>query len=210
MTSLTLVIAMQATMLAAGAETYADAHRQTCETGQPLVVMVGADWCPACQQMIFHRDLIEHQKVCTHCGHHFRIPVERRLELLFDEGSFEEWDMFVEHRCVDFGMADNKIPGDGVVTGYGMINGRLAFAFSQDFTVFGGALSEAHAEKIMKLQDMALKNRALDATIMGEPHATQLVAEKVGVRFMNTDDYFPNYVVTVFLYGPSLLEDRRD
>ena len=61
-------------------------------------------------------------------------------KLLLDEGTFEEWDMFVEHRCVDFGMEDNKIPGDGVVTGYGMINGRLVFVFSQDFTVFGGAL----------------------------------------------------------------------
>ena len=72
-----------------------------------------------------------------------KLTARERLDLLFDEGTFEEWDMFVEHRCVDFGMADNKIPGDGVVTGYGMINGRLAFAFSQDFTVFGGALSEA-------------------------------------------------------------------
>ncbi len=65
--------------------------------------------------------------------------------------------MFVEHRCSDFGMADNKIPGDGVVTGYGMINGRLVFVFSQDFTVFGGALSEAHAEKICKVMDQAMK-----------------------------------------------------
>ncbi|HEY0954714.1 MAG TPA: carboxyl transferase domain-containing protein, partial [Roseateles sp.] len=86
-----------------------------------------------------------------------KLTARERLELLFDEGSFEEWDMFVEHRCVDFGMADNKIPGDGVVTGYGMINGRLAFAFSQDFTVFGGALSEAHAEKICKVMDQAMK-----------------------------------------------------
>src|SRR5574343_427070 len=82
-----------------------------------------------------------------------KLTAHERLELLFDEGSFEEWDMFVEHRCVDFGMAENKIPGDGVVTGYGMINGRLAFAFSQDFTVFGGALSEAHAEKIFMVKD---------------------------------------------------------
>ncbi|UDF28042.1 UNVERIFIED_ORG: acyl-CoA carboxylase subunit beta [Roseateles sp. XES5] len=86
-----------------------------------------------------------------------KLTARERLELLFDEGSFEEWDMFVEHRCVDFGMAENKIPGDGVVTGYGMINGRLAFAFSQDFTVFGGALSEAHAEKICKVMDQAMK-----------------------------------------------------
>jgi len=77
--------------------------------------------------------------------------------LLLDEGSFEEWDMFVEHRCTDFDMADESVPSDGVVTGYGMINGRLVFVFSQDFTVFGGSLSEAHAEKICKIMDQALK-----------------------------------------------------
>src|SRR5512147_1190501 len=86
-----------------------------------------------------------------------KLTARERLELLLDEGSFEEWDMFVEHRCAEFGMADNKIPGDGVVTGYGMINGRLVFVFSQDFTVFGGALSEAHAEKICKVMDQAMK-----------------------------------------------------
>jgi propionyl-CoA carboxylase beta chain len=86
-----------------------------------------------------------------------KLTARERIELLLDEGSFEEWDMFVEHRCVDFGMADNKIPGDGVVTGYGMINGRLVFVYSQDFTVFGGALSEAHAEKICKIMDQAMK-----------------------------------------------------
>ena len=86
-----------------------------------------------------------------------KLTARERLDLLFDDGTFEEWDMFVEHRCVDFGMADNKIPGDGVVIGYGMINGRLAFAFSQDFTVFGGALSESHAEKICKVMDQAMK-----------------------------------------------------
>ncbi|MEY3145525.1 MAG: hypothetical protein RL342_1196, partial [Pseudomonadota bacterium] len=86
-----------------------------------------------------------------------KLTARERLELLLDAGTFEEWDMFVEHRCVDFGMQDNKIPGDGVVTGYGMINGRLVFVFSQDFTVFGGALSEAHAEKICKVMDQAMK-----------------------------------------------------
>jgi propionyl-CoA carboxylase beta chain len=86
-----------------------------------------------------------------------KLTARERLELLLDEGTFEEWDMFVEHRCTDFGMADNKVPGDGVVTGYGMINGRLVFVFSQDFTVFGGALSEAHAEKICKVMDQAMK-----------------------------------------------------
>ena len=86
-----------------------------------------------------------------------KLTARERIELLLDEGTFEEWDMFVEHRCVDFDMADNRIPGDGVVTGYGMINGRLVFVFSQDFTVFGGALSEAHAEKICKIMDQAMK-----------------------------------------------------
>jgi len=86
-----------------------------------------------------------------------KLTARERLELLLDSGTFEEWDMFVEHRCADFGMQDHKVPGDGVVTGYGMINGRLVFVFSQDFTVFGGALSEAHAEKICKIMDQAMK-----------------------------------------------------
>src|SRR5450755_3901480 len=86
-----------------------------------------------------------------------KLTARERLDLLLDEGTFEEWDMFVEHRSNDFGMEANRPPGDGVVTGYGMINGRLVFVFSQDFTVFGGALSEAHAEKICKVMDQALK-----------------------------------------------------
>ena len=86
-----------------------------------------------------------------------KLTARERIEMLLDEGTFEEWDMFVEHRCIDFGMENNKIPGDGVVTGYGMISGRLVFVFSQDFTVFGGALSEAHAEKICKIMDQAMK-----------------------------------------------------
>ena len=86
-----------------------------------------------------------------------KLTARERIELLLDEGSFEEWDMFVEHRCTDFGMAAESVPGDGVVTGYGMINGRLVFVFSQDFTVFGGSLSEAHAEKICKVMDHAIK-----------------------------------------------------
>ena len=86
-----------------------------------------------------------------------KLTARERIELLLDEGSFEEWDMFVEHRCTDFGMADESVPSDGVVTGYGMINGRLVFVFSQDFTVFGGSLSEAHAEKICKVMDQAMK-----------------------------------------------------
>ena len=86
-----------------------------------------------------------------------KLTARERIEILLDEGTFEEWDMFKEHRCVDFGMGKSHIPGDGVVTGYGTINGRMVFVFSQDFTVFGGALSEAHAEKICKIMDHALK-----------------------------------------------------
>jgi propionyl-CoA carboxylase beta chain len=85
-----------------------------------------------------------------------KLTARERIELLLDPGSFEEWDMFVEHRSQDFGMAGQKIPGDGVVTGYGTVNGRLVFVFSQDFTVFGGSLSEAHAEKICKIMDQAM------------------------------------------------------
>ncbi len=86
-----------------------------------------------------------------------KLTARERLEVLLDQGSFEEWDMFVEHRCNDFDMQDQRVPGDGVVTGYGTINGKLVFVFSQDFTVFGGSLSEAHAEKICKIMDQAMK-----------------------------------------------------
>ena len=86
-----------------------------------------------------------------------KLTARERIEVLLDPDSFEEWDMFVEHRCNDFGMDARKVPGDGVVTGYGTINGRLMFVFSQDFTVFGGSLSEAHAEKICKIMDHAVK-----------------------------------------------------
>ncbi len=86
-----------------------------------------------------------------------KLTARERIEVLLDPGSFEEWGMFVEHRGTDFGMAETKIPGDGVVTGYGTIDGRLVFVFSQDFTVFGGSLSEAHAEKICKIMDQALR-----------------------------------------------------
>jgi propionyl-CoA carboxylase beta chain len=89
-----------------------------------------------------------------------KLTARERIELLLDEGSFEEFDMFVEHRCTDFGMAEQKIPGDGVVTGWGTVNGRTVYVFAKDFTVFGGSLSAAHARKITKVQDMALQNRA--------------------------------------------------
>ncbi len=86
-----------------------------------------------------------------------KLTARERIELLLDEGSFEELDRFVEHRCTDFGMEGQKIPGDGVVTGYGRIDGRIVYVFAQDFTVFGGSLSEAYAEKICKVMDLAMK-----------------------------------------------------
>jgi propionyl-CoA carboxylase beta chain len=86
-----------------------------------------------------------------------KLTARERLDLLLDDDSFEEWDMFVEHRCTDFDMEQQHVPGDGVIIGYGTISGRLVFVFSQDFTVFGGSLSEAHAEKICKLMDQAMK-----------------------------------------------------
>ena len=89
-----------------------------------------------------------------------KLTARERIELLLDEGSFEEFDMFVEHRCTDFGMEDQKLPGDGVITGWGTVNGRVVYVFAKDFTVFGGSLSESHARKITKIQDMALQNRA--------------------------------------------------
>lgn len=89
-----------------------------------------------------------------------KLSARERLDLLLDEGSFVELDRFVVHRATDFGLADRRVLGDGVVTGYGAVHGRLTYVFSQDFTVFGGSLSEAHAEKIVKVQELALKNGA--------------------------------------------------
>jgi propionyl-CoA carboxylase beta chain len=89
-----------------------------------------------------------------------KLTGRERIELLLDTGTFEEFDMFVEHRSAEFGMEKQKIPGDGVVTGWGTVNGRAVFVFAKDFTVFGGSLSETHAGKITKIQDMALRARA--------------------------------------------------
>src|ERR1041384_1677018 len=89
-----------------------------------------------------------------------KLTARERIELLLDKGSFEEFDMFVEHRSTEFGMEKSKVPGDGVVTGWGTVNGRTTVGFAKDFTVFGGSLSETHALKITKLQDMAMKARA--------------------------------------------------
>jgi propionyl-CoA carboxylase beta chain len=89
-----------------------------------------------------------------------KLTARERVDVLLDEGSFEEFDMYVAHRATDFGMASQKFPGDGVVTGWGTINGRLVYVFSQDFTVLGGSLSETHAQKICKIMDMAVRNGA--------------------------------------------------
>jgi propionyl-CoA carboxylase beta chain len=89
-----------------------------------------------------------------------RLTARERLELLLDEGSFEEFDMFVAHRCTDFGMEATRTPGDGVVTGWGTINGRQVYVFAQDFTVLGGSVSETHGAKICKIMDMAIQNGA--------------------------------------------------
>ena len=89
-----------------------------------------------------------------------RMTARERVDLLLDPGSFEEFDMFKTHRCADFGMENQKIQGDGVVTGHGTIDGRIVYIFAQDFTVLGGSLSETFAEKICKIMDLAMKNGA--------------------------------------------------
>lgn len=88
-----------------------------------------------------------------------KLTARERVELLMDPGSFEEIGMFVTHRSTDFGMEKKKFLGDGVITGYGTVAGRAIYVFAQDFTVFGGALSETHAEKICKVMDLALQNQ---------------------------------------------------
>src|SRR5688500_9850903 len=93
-----------------------------------------------------------------------QLTARERIDLLFDPGTFEEVDRFVTHRCRDFGMADQIVPGDGVVCGHGRVNGRLAYAFAQDFTVFGGSLSETNAAKIVKIMDLAMK---MGAPVLG-------------------------------------------
>src|SRR5213080_2511860 len=93
-----------------------------------------------------------------------KLTARERIDLLFDPGTFEELDKLVTHRCLDFGMAEQVIPGDGVVTSHGLVNGRQVFAFAQDFTVFGGSLSETNAAKIVKIMDLAMK---LGAPVVG-------------------------------------------
>ena len=89
-----------------------------------------------------------------------KLTARERIDFLLDEDSFVEVDRFVKHRCLDFGMDEKHYPGDGVISGYGTIEGRLVYVFSQDFTVFGGSLSATNAKKICKIQEMALKNGA--------------------------------------------------
>ncbi|MEQ1924396.1 MAG: carboxyl transferase domain-containing protein, partial [Pyrinomonadaceae bacterium] len=86
-----------------------------------------------------------------------KMTARERVEFFLDDGSFEEFDKFVVHRSTDFGMEEQKFPGDGVITGHGLVDGREVFVFAQDFTVFGGSLSETHAQKICKVMDMAMK-----------------------------------------------------
>src|SRR6185295_14458135 len=86
-----------------------------------------------------------------------KLTARERIDFFLDEGSFEEFDKFVVHRSTDFGMEEQKFPGDGVVTGHGLVDGREVFVFAQDFTIFGGSLSETHALKICKVMDMAMK-----------------------------------------------------
>jgi len=112
-----------------------------------------------------------------------KLTARERIEVLFDPDSFEEWDMFVEHRCVDFGMAKTQVPGDGVVTGYGTINGRPVFVYSQDFTVLGGSLSAAHANKICKVMDQAMR---VGAPIIG-------ISDSGGARIQEGVDSLAGY-----------------
>ena len=109
-----------------------------------------------------------------------KLTARERIDLLLDEGSFEEFDMFVEHRGTEFGMAEQKVPGDGVVTGWGTINGKVVYVFSKDFTVFGGSLSGAHAAKIVKVQRQAMK---VGAPIIGlfDAGGARVHAAKSGV-----------------------------
>ena len=93
-----------------------------------------------------------------------KLSARERMELFFDPGTFEELDKLVTHRCIDFGMADQVVPGDGVVSGHGLVDGRQVFAFAQDFTVFAGSVSETNAAKIVKIMDLAMK---LGAPIVG-------------------------------------------
>ena len=115
-----------------------------------------------------------------------KLTARERLEVLLDPGSFEEYDMFVEHRCENFGMEKNRNPGDGVITGQGTINGRLVFVYSQDFTVMGGSLGEAHARKICKILDMAMN---LGAPVIGINDSGGADSRRCGFTFWVWRDF---------------------
>lgn len=112
-----------------------------------------------------------------------KLTARERIDILLDPDSFEEWDMFVEHRCIDFNMAEQSVAGDGVVTGFGTINGRLVFVYSQDFTVFGGSLSEMHATKICKVMEQAVK---VGAPVIG-------ISDSGGARIQEGIDSLAGY-----------------
>lgn len=125
------------------------------------------------------------------------MTARERLDLLLDPGSFREYDAFVEHQCVDFGMPNNKITGDGVVTGHGKINGRQVFVFSQDFTAFGGSLSKMHASKICKVMDKAM---LVGAPVIG-------LNDSGGARIQEGVDSLVGYA-DIFQVGKSILCGR--
>src|SRR6476661_5509313 len=113
--------------------------------------------------------LRERSSLANEGGGHARVEKQRsagkltareRIDFFLDDGSFEEFDKFVVHRSTDFGMDNQKFPGDGVVTGHGLVDGREVFVFAQDFSVFGGSLSETHAKKICKVMDLAMRTGA--------------------------------------------------
>jgi len=117
-----------------------------------------------------------------------KLTARERIHLLLDEGTFEELDKFVRHRCVDFGMQEQRPAGDGFVTGFGRIDGRLVYVFAQDFTVFGGSLSETNAQKICKIMDLAMRAALplLASTIPAARRIQEGVASLAGLR-----RYFP-------------------
>ena len=110
-----------------------------------------------------------------------KLTARERISLLLDEGSFQEIGMFITHRSTSFGLENQLIPGDGVVTGYGKIHGRMVYVFSQDFTVLGGSLSETHAEKICKIMDLALKNGALFLQTIERPNSHPVESQVVDI-----------------------------
>src|SRR5260370_28958078 len=136
-----------------------------------------------------------------------KLSARERIDLLLDENSFEELDKLVTHRCRDFGMDDQIVPGDGFVTGYGRIDGRLVYVFAQDFTVFGGSLSETNAQKICKIMDLALKTGApvIGLNDSGGRRIQEGVVSLAGYAHIFLRNTLPNSVVPQIspIIGPS-------